>query len=465
MTRSMLLCGAVIMAVPVLAPAKDCPLEFKTLNAQEVKGYRWSYGAVQMIVAAKPAELKKEPDAVSAHPLYGKFEWPADKTSLLFRLDESKGDGQGYDRLVLDLNQNGDLADDAAISPAADTERWSNTKGQELTLFGPIEAPASKMIGTWKPIYYAILDLRTNAILKLRDRRGASTRDYLGNLRLKAGWYLETTVEMDGMRQKMAVIDNDANMRLGDLCKPRISSDGRWFLGAADGDRLLLDKGGSGTYGDHPSFAQILYFAAEPYKVTLAADDRLIQIEPWPGPLAEVSLQPHGEQVRSLALGWESSKGQWQFIDLGVARGKIKVPPGNYGLWSISVSAKSQQAEEITAGGVNMNSKKVFAVALGKANTLRCGAPLEIKVETERVGEQPTGSSSGFWAALQRWIGKLFSSETDELRIQAEVIGAGGETYSSFVLDGKIGSRQPAKPTFTITTGGRQVASGNLEFG
>ena len=395
----------------------------------------------------------------------GSSKWPADKTSLLFRLDESKGDGKGYDQLILDLNQNGDLTDDAVICPAADTERWSNFKGQELTLFGPIEVPASKTIGAWKPIYYAVLDLRTNAILKLRNRRVTSTKDYLGNLRLKAGWYLETTVEMDGVKQTIAVIDNDANMRLGNPCKPHISPDGRWFLGAADGDRLLLDKGGSGTY-DHPqSFAQILYFDAVPYKITLAADDKSIQIEPWPGPLAEVSLQPHGERVRGLALGWESSKGQWQFIDLGVAKGRIKVPPGNYGLWSISVSAKSQKAEEITASGVNMNSRKVFSVALGKTNTLLCGAPLQIRVETELTGAQPTGSSSGFWDALQKWIGQSALSESRMLRIQAEVVGAGGETYSSFILDRKGGSRQPPQPTFTITTGGRQVASGNLEFG
>jgi len=465
MKRPMLLCSTVLLAIPVLASAKDCPLEFKTLDAQEVKGYRWSYGAVQMMVAAKPAELKKEPDAISAHPLYGQFEWRADKTSMPFRLDESKGDGQGYDRLILDLNQNNDLTDDPAISPASDVESWSSSKGQEFTLFGPIEAPASRMIGEWKPIYYAILDIRTNAMLKLRSRRGVSARDYLGNLRLRAGWYLGTTVEVDGVRRKLAVIDNDANMRLGDLCRPRISSDGQWFLGAADGDRVLLDKKGSGAYDDRLSFAQILYLGVVPYKVGLAPNDRSIQIEPWPEPLAEVLLQPHGELVSSLALGWESTKGQWQFIDVGVAAGKFKVPPGDYGLWSVGVSAKSPNAEETTAGGMNMDSKKIFTVAANKTNTLRCGAPLEFKVETERVGARPSDSSSGFWDTLRRWIGGSLSSKSDVLRIQAEVVGAGGETYSSFVRVGEHGSRQPPKPVFTITADGKQIASGNLEFG
>ncbi len=466
MKRPMLICSLILLAIPVLVPAKDFPLEFKTLNPEQVKGARWSYGAVQMLVATKPETLQKEPQAVSAHPLYGEFKWRADKTTMLFRLDESKGTGKGYDRLILDLNQNGDLADDAAISTAAGIGPWSNYSGQELKLFGPIEAPASKQIGAGKPIYYAVLDLRTNVILKLRKNPAAATNDYLGNLRLRAGWYLETTVEMNGVKQKLAVIDNNANMRLGDLCQPNITPDGRWFLGAADGDRLLLDKDGSGTNKHSQCFAQILYFNAVPYKVALAPDCRALQVEPWPEPLAEVSLQLQGEQVHGLGLGWESAKGQWQFIEPGVAGGKIKVPPGNYGLWSISLSAKTENGEEITAGGINMNSKKIFAVAPGKTNTLLCGAPLEIKVTVGRQSGPAESASRGFWSSLANWFGNVAPSETGEILIQAEVVGTGGETYAGFNLNGKRGQRQPAKPAFTIATAdGKEVATGNLEFG
>ena len=35
MIKTTLLCGAVLTAIPFLAPAKDFPLEFKTLNAAE----------------------------------------------------------------------------------------------------------------------------------------------------------------------------------------------------------------------------------------------------------------------------------------------------------------------------------------------------------------------------------------------------------------------------------------------
>ena len=51
------------------------------------------------------------------------------------------------------------------------------------------------------------------------------------------------------------------------------------------------------------------------------------------------------------------------------------------------------------------------------------------------------------------------------LRINANVAGAGGEIYSTF-LKGDSFQSKPPKPTFTIVqAGGKTVASGNLEYG
>ena len=50
--------------------------------------------------------------------------------------------------------------------------------------------------------------------------------------------------------------------------------------------------------------------------------------------------------------------------------------------------------------------------------------------------------------------------------IQASVVGAGGEKYSGFYLQGKGSLGQPPNPTFAILTAdGKQVDSGNMEFG
>ena len=41
---------------------------------------------------------------------------------------------------------------------------------------------------------------------------------------LKAGWYLDTTVEINGLKQKVGVYDGDSNLRLGDVAQPQIST-------------------------------------------------------------------------------------------------------------------------------------------------------------------------------------------------------------------------------------------------
>ena len=93
----------------VTAAAGDFPLTFRTIPAKDVMAFGGGSGSYGMLSLTKPAEVKKEPKAVSAHALYGQCRESRDAAAFLFRLDESKGDGKGYDRLIVDMNQNGDL--------------------------------------------------------------------------------------------------------------------------------------------------------------------------------------------------------------------------------------------------------------------------------------------------------------------------------------------------------------------
>ncbi len=153
MTKAMLLCGVVLTIMPFLLPAKDFPLEFKTLTAPEAMSFPGGVGSYGMIQPARPAGIAKEPPAVSKHPLYGQLS--VQNRLMLFRIDESKGDGQGYDRLLVDMNQNGDLTDDAAAPRVEQGGPTPASQQPVIALFGPIPAPDSKMIGAWRPIYFA----------------------------------------------------------------------------------------------------------------------------------------------------------------------------------------------------------------------------------------------------------------------------------------------------------------------
>ena len=468
MTKAMLLCGVVLTIVPFLLPAKDFPLEFKTMSAPEAISFPDGVGIYGTIQPAKPAGIAKEPPAVSKHPLYGQLS--VQNSRLLFRIDESKGDGKGYDRLLVDMNQNGDLTDDSAAPRVEQAGPTTATQQPEITLFGPIPAPDNKMIGAWRPIYFAQVYLYSQPA-----GAGSNQRNfYFGQLRFKAGWYLETAVDLDGVKRRVGIVDGNSNFRLGEPNQPTISQNGAetnwYFLG---GDYFLVDNDGSGKFessvgnSESAPFGPVLYLGAKPYKAVLSADCKSLGLEPWSGPLAELALQPHGGQVSGIQLAWESAPGQWQLLQPGVENGKASVPPGNYRLYTSTIKAKTSSGETLVVSGYKRSLTDTIKAEAGAATPFKCGSPLEVKVTVSRDRNVVATSAPASGSFLNSLFGNssAASQPLQEL-IQASVVGAGGEKYSGFYLQGKGSLGQPPNPTFAILTAdGKQVDSGNMEFG
>lgn len=468
MRRSILSFGAVLMAVPFLSAAKEFALEFKTMAAQAAMSFPGGNGLSGVLQLSKPAEITKAPPSISKYPIFGQLSSPTAK--LLFRLDESKGDGQGYDRLVVDVNRNGDLTDDASVAQIGQPERPTDPRSPEKVLFGPIPVPDDRKISAWRPVYFAQMHLyarRTAAGFPKQSR-------FLGQLRLKAGWYLAATVDIDGTARKVGIVDGNCSFRLGEVGGPTHYQSGsvtNWFF--LGGDHFVLDNSGSGRFANSPGslesspFGPILYLGAKPYKAALAADCKTLRLEPWTEPLAELTLQPQGEQVNGIQLAWEDAPGEWQLLQPGVAVGKAHVPPGNYRLYTCSLKATTPAGDSLILNGYRRSPKDTVKAEANVTTRFDCGAPLRIKVTSARVTPTSVPVSPNSGSLSGRIKGLLPNKSAPVLqRIQASVIGAGGETYSSFVLLDKKGSRQPPKPVFTIrTVDGKQVGSGNLEFG
>jgi hypothetical protein len=454
--------------MPFLALAKDFPLEFKTLNAQEAMSFPGGSGMYGSLQMDKPAGITKEPPAVSRHPLYGQLS--AQTNSLWFRIDESKGTGKGYDRLLVDMNQNGDLTDDTVAQRAEQAGQTSVTSQPEMTLFGPIPAPDNRMIGAWRPIYFAQMYLYTPPAGVGLNQRNL----LLGRLRFKTGWYLETIVEFDGVKRSVGIVDGNCNFRLGESVQPTTYKSGaetNWVF--QGGDYFLEDNDGSGKFesaiGNNESapFGPMLYLGAKPYKAVLAADCKSFGLQPWTEPLAELALQPHGGQVNGIQVAWESAPGQWQLLQPGVENGKASVPPGNYRLYTCTIKVKTSSDETLVVSGSKRSPKDTTKAEAGASTPFKCGSPLEVKVTSRRDGNvvaTPAPESGSLW---DRLLGNSRASNPPmQQLIQASVIGAGGEMYSGFYLQDKGTLRQPPKPTFAIlSTDGKQVDSGNMEFG
>jgi hypothetical protein len=455
------------MAAVVAASAEDFPLTFRTIPAKDVMAFPGGYGTSAQLKLVKPARLNAEPKAVSGHPLYGECGGTPTQAGLVFRLDESKGDGKGYDQLIVDMNQNGDLTDDAAVPLVVlSTERTMPSQAMRQRLFGPIEAPAGKLIAGGRPILFAQAYINNLSTLL---RSGQDVQNvYAGQLQLKAGWYVDTTVALKGLTQKVGVSDGDCNLRLGDVSKPQTyrnaGEEENWYFGQADS--LLVDADGSGVFerdifnSESCSYGSVLYFGATPYHVALAPDNKSLRVEPWTDALAEVVLQPHGGQVRSVTLAWEGPNQQWQLIRAGVADGKIKVPPGNYRLYACQLLGEGAPRDQVMTSAYQRVPKKPFRFAAGEANTLRCGAPLEIKVTAKKRKPESWELNSGDLRNPPRASDSEFV-----LSINGTVQGADGEVYSTYAKGQKF-KDDPSKPKFTIVDGsGTKVADGNLEFG
>lgn len=460
-------CAALILGLST-AFAKEFPLEFKTLKASELTTFPAGYGASGTIHRGKPEGIKKESKAVSKNPLYGQFgNGREDGPVLFFRLDESKGDRKGYDTLIIDMNQNGDLTDDPVVkrqSSFFEVKPLKPDSQREELRFGPIPAPADKMLGKYRPQYYV------EAFLYLGNMVGSDEprSQFVGTLRLKAGWYLETVVQMDGIKQKIGLFDTDGDMQIGQRwTSMTYTSDNKesWYF--RPGDSFLIDANHSGEFENNPlntescAFADVLYLASKPYKVSLVQGSKALQVEPWSGQLAEVSLQPRGDQVRNVSLAWEYKTDKWELIRPNVENGKILVPPGNYRLYQCLLVPPASVKEQVMAMGHKYTMSKPFQFEAGKTNTLLCGPPLEILVTAEKDNSPQfvTTTNISGKRVMQAVTG------TNMLRINGVVTGSGGEIYSSYGK-GKDFKDDPQEPTYSIlAANGKTLTSGNLEFG
>jgi len=326
------LCGALFLAFPGPSVATDYPLAFKTLDAQQALSFPAGSTTYAMIQAGKPAGIVKAPPAVSQHPLYGTI--AAGPDQFLFRLDESKGTGQSYDRLIVDVNRNGDLTDDPVgqLRPSRRPSLCRRHAGA-IPVWADSGAGDGQDRGATARLFCAGVCVYAT---RGGDQRPAQCDD--GGDYREAGWYLEATVDVNGKHHKVDLVDANCNFRVGDPERPTMyksgvnGSESDWrFQG---GDRFLVDWPGVGRVqsslveNQSCAFSPILYLDAKPYRVTLAADSKTLSLDPWREPLAELALQPHGEQVSSVELAWEQAPGDWVLLKPAVENATPKCRGG-----------------------------------------------------------------------------------------------------------------------------------------
>ncbi len=462
MSKASLFLFATALAGGLCARGVECQLEFKRLTPEEARSCPGGYGAHGQIEFPKPNELKKEPPATSSQPLYGRFY--GEDMRLVFRLDESKGTGKGYDRLLLDLNHNGDLSDDPVVS-RDEGAPMSSSSSQERAFFGPSEL-GGVSAGAWHPIICGELSLYNKQQIG-RTTGGGSI--YLGSMRIFAGWYLEATVDLDGIKQKIGIRDGDCNLKLGDRARAskvfrRAGDEGSWYLSGRDYVLQNRDESGkSGAWRASQMLSKWFYVGGKPYLLALSDDLKVLQLEPYSGPTGELSVKAG---IDNLVLGKQTTAEEWEALTPEIRDAKAVLPPGNYRVASCGLSKKAADGSVYQLASSEAGDT-ITKVEAAKTATLKCGLPLDIQVTAQKTTARNEGERSmmGLARGLFRSVGL---GEPIVLQMNVSLVGAGGEVYSSYMktpANGRASDRL-APPWFrAFDLAGKQIASGSFEFG
>ena len=463
MKRLTSLCVPALCAISTLLQGASFPLSVRNLDLNEARSSPGGHGGFGQVTLVKPAHVNKTAKAVSARPLYCQLyqgntaDGRAEPKGMAFMLDESRGTGTAYDRLIVDLNDNGDLSDDPVLSQASSSESHGDANFEQAA-FGPIELPEARATGPWRPRFFVEVYLYNKSLLKSAQ---PDTHMPLGQLRVYAANFVETTVELNGARERWGFIDGNCNFRLGDRASStsiyRGSARGpSWYL--VPGDYLLRDRDGSGRFerslvvSDAEILSRVVYSGALPYLLDLDPALGSVRVEPYSDKVAELQVVP---ELKQLVLGWQGPGGAWEALTPAVASGKAVVPEGAFRLVSCIVGARNANGQWLAAVSSEMPDRE-FRIECGQSHKLKLGPPLALEITNENPRE------ANDWELTP--ADRRRDPKPTLVDINVSILGSGGERYARFYNETKMESLPP--PSFEIVGPENQrLASGTFEFG
>jgi hypothetical protein len=282
----------------------------------------------------------KLPSFTGDKPLFVVWETPMAKSGKVWMVFDKSNKTGPYDRLYLDANINGDLADETALAPA---RRESNQ-----AYFGAVKVVFEGEDG---PITYH-LDLELYA---------SPERAYC--LVAPAGWY-EGPITVGGVKKHCVLIDFNVNGTFNDKSGTPGNCD-RIRIGAQDSRETRF-------IGNYIEVDDKLY------RTEIARDGAFLVLKDATDvPYGTVRL-PDG--ITSLSVGGENG----QFIRKP-QNGAVKLPVGNYRIdyWSIFKDDGKGSKWELQGRG---GSSTAFAVAADQEAKLAVGEPVYSMVSYNQSG-------------------------------------------------------------------------------
>ncbi len=405
----------------------------------------------------KPSSLLREAPPVSQNPLYGQL-----PNGLLFRLDESRGTGRGYDRLCIDANGNGDLSDDSSFKPLKAAAGVDQIAGGSRIFAAPNLSARQSTPGLKPEFYYQAVLYSRSYTPGLRNKADRIA----GILWVKAAQRLAGEIVIDGKKLKVEFIDGNCDGKIsrrlnyGDLNEVRVD---RWD--AKPVDYMILSPEAAGKSGRRASgmlilpFNELVSLNGLAYQIHLRAAGDALEILPWAGPTGELRL-PGDSQVKALAILRKSPDGGWDWIVANNIRDRVQLPAGDYRWLLCTLESRDAKGRVTRADGRNHELKRAMAILPGKATPLACGLPL--RAEIKAVASE-TYDSRLYTRDQAKFYGQLKKT----VWLTAEFRGQGGELYAQ-VYEGAnrralAALKEPVCELNTAT--GKRLVSGRMTLG
>jgi hypothetical protein len=368
-----------LLASPAFAQ-KEQWLSYRT--SSEGRGY-------QYIQISTNAPAKVALPKLDGETWFGRWSTPLDPAGRLFCLDRPSKGGL-CDRLFFDLNANGRLDDDTPVKAVR--------KDEYTAYFDPLRLVFKGEDG---PFTYHLL-----------IRFSKYNKDTVNLVASSSGFY-SGTVDFAGKKQKVELIDGNANGTFNDLGK-----------NTSDTDRISIpnDKNGERHIG---RFVEV---DGELFTLEVARDGAFVKVKK----AENVSFGKVRIPAAIKSCTVFGANGQFSRKP---DKGEPMLPVGTYQVQDWTLNRKDAKGADWQLTGYNFNEKGVFEVAVDKPASLQIGEPIRASLRAAQM--------------------------TNEVAFNLEFRGPCGESVQI-----EKGSQRPAGPKLTLVSlDGTYRSTNTFEFG
>ena len=319
-----------ILAISTSAPAEEYELQYRYVQKPSREGVHGSTGKMEVLDSAPKGVAL--PQSAGSEPVFCKWKTPLAKDGFIYVAFARSGRNPWRDRIVVDANCDGKLADETPAEPFMTQGRM------DFSHYGPIEVKFPAAEGT--TAYHATFSLYAS----VPSQRAAWVRSSCCH---------ETALTLDDVTYKVALVDGNANGTFDDMSTDLTNIDYVAFP----------SKGGC----EHRCVGKYIDIGGKLYQLKVARDGSRIELSPA-GNVATGKVRTKG-YVTTLILAGENGE-----LSFDLVENKTAVPVGTWIVEEWTYDGDKEKGKAPAFGDYRFGSETTFVVAAGMEVQIDVGA-------------------------------------------------------------------------------------------